>query len=75
MVRDDSRREEASDTTSRWALTGSTQTDLCSVSQWILEKYCRKRAGLMDVERLGATAEDGKSVVVYDQNRFQHDTA
>lgn len=38
-------------------------------------KYCRKSGGMMDVARFSAMAGVGDSLVVYDQNSFQRDTA
>lgn len=75
MGRDDDRRDKALDTASEGAPAGSTRKDLGPVPQRMLEGYRRECAGLKNVSRFGAMAEDGKNFVVYDCNCYERNTA
>lgn len=57
------------------AFTGSTQIGLDSIPNWTLDEYCRAGATLLDVKLFETMAVDGKSLVVYNCNRFKRDAA
>lgn len=54
---------------------GNTQMDLRHLPICVLEDYHRKCAGLVDVKRFNAMSDNGKNLVMFDQNRFERDTA
>lgn len=75
VAHDDCRRNKVTETTSETASAGSTKVVLGSVLLQILEDHFCECAGPVDVERLGATAEEGMNVVPHHQNRFELDKA
>lgn len=73
--RADEKRDEDPDTASERAPAKSSPTDLILVPKPTLEKYRRECAGVMSVESSGAMTAGGQSLVMYGQNRFEHDLA
>lgn len=69
------RRDHVPTTARNEASPGSTQADPASLQDWTLDEYRGYCAGLVDVKRFDAMADNGKNLAVYDRNRFGRDTA
>lgn len=70
VVCDDDQRQEASDTASERASTGKLPDRSGSSTAKNIKKYLRECPGLINAEHFGAMAEEGKNLVLYDQNHF-----
>lgn len=54
---------------------GDSRLDFGLSPKCTLEKYCRECAGPMSVKGIDAMAVDRRNLVMYDQERFERDTA
>lgn len=64
LDRDGDRRDDSRETTIERLIAGSTQTNIGLVAQWASEKYCPRRAALMNMERFLAMEEIDQSFVM-----------